>query len=141
MVYTTNSAEETERLAAELAAKLDAGDFVALRGDLGAGKTAFARGLARGLGVRRTVLSPSFTLMRMYTEGRLPLYHFDMYRLSGPEDLAEIGFDEYAEGDGVCVAEWAERAGAALPQRYLDIYIEGSADLPRRITVSEAGEG
>lgn len=135
MTCTSHSVEETERLAARLAAELQPGDFVALSGDLGAGKTAFARGLARGLGVSRPVLSPSFTLMRMYLDGRLPLYHFDVYRLEDPDELIDIGFDEYAEGDGVCVAEWADRAGPVLPPRRIEVRLEGSADEPRRITI------
>lgn len=135
MVHTTHSTEETEELAARLAAELGKGDFVALRGDLGAGKTAFARGLARGLGVSGPVRSPSFTLMRQYTGGRLPLYHFDAYRLEGPDDLVQIGFDEYAQGDGVCLVEWADRIETALPARRLEVCIEGSADAPRRIRV------
>lgn len=133
MECTSSSVEETEKLAAQLAKELKPGDFVALQGDLGAGKTAFARGLARGLGVKKPVLSPSFTLMRMYTDGRLPVYHFDLYRLDGADELAEIGFDDYAGAGGVCIAEWADRIPEALPERRLDVFIEGSADEPRRI--------
>ena len=135
MIHTARSLRETEALAEELAAGLQRGDFVALRGDLGAGKTAFARGLVRGLGSRAPVRSPSFTLMRIYADGRLPVYHFDAYRLAGPDELDALDFAEYAEGDGVCLVEWPERIEDALPPDRTEVRIEGSADEPRRITV------
>lgn len=139
MTYTSRSPQETEALAAGVAAELQPGDFVALSGDLGAGKTAFARGLARGLGVSRQVLSPSFTLMRQYLEGRIPLYHFDVYRLGDPDELEETGFHDYAEGDGVCVTEWADRIRGFLPERRLEVRLEGSADEPRQISIEWMG--
>lgn len=135
MIHTSRSAKETEELAVHLAAELKPGDFIALCGDLGAGKTVFARGLARGLGVRRAVPSPTFTLMRLYLDGRMPLYHFDVYRLDDADELEEIGFYEYAGGDGVCVTEWADRIADNLPESRIEVRIDGSADEPRRITI------
>ncbi|MEW6771242.1 MAG: tRNA (adenosine(37)-N6)-threonylcarbamoyltransferase complex ATPase subunit type 1 TsaE [Bacillota bacterium] len=116
----SNSAEETRMLGERLGRLLQSGDVVALQGDLGAGKTCFTQGVARGLGVAGRVTSPTFVLIREY-EGRLPLYHFDAYRLTGPEDLLALGSDDYFEDAGVSVVEWAEHVAAALPQDRLEI--------------------
>ena len=114
MIYYTKSAEETERLAAAMAQRLQPGDVVAFYGGLGAGKTAFTRGLARGLGIKEPVTSPTYTIVNEYLSGRLPLFHFDMYRLQSAQELFDLGWDEYLERGGVCVVEWSERVEDAL---------------------------
>ena len=112
--YLTHNEQETEALGEALARRLRAGDTVAFRGDLGAGKTAFTRGLARGLGCKGRVTSPTFTIVNEY-EGDLPLFHFDMYRLGGEDELFDIGWEDYLGRGGVCAVEWSERVSAALP--------------------------
>ena len=102
------SLEETQRLGMLLGTLARAGDVILLDGDLGAGKTAFTQGIGLGLGVGATINSPTFTILKEY-EGRLPLYHFDLYRIDEPEEIASLGFDDYFDGEGVCVVEWAER--------------------------------
>ena len=119
----TNSAAETRELGKRLAEKLKAGDVILLEGDLGAGKSEFARGVAKGLGVTETVTSPSFTILNAYDSGRLPLYHFDWYRLQDPEELYELGLEEYLGGDGVALVEWPGQAPEALPRDFLMIEI------------------
>ena len=114
MEYISRSESETEAVGERLAAALSPGAVVAYRGGLGMGKTAFTRGLARGLGCRGRVTSPTFTIVNEY-EGDIPLFHFDMYRLSGPEDLFDIGWEDYLSRRGVCLVEWSERIVAALP--------------------------
>ncbi len=115
MIRTYSAAETRERGKA-LAALLRAGDVILLEGELGAGKSELARGIARGLGVRETVTSPSFTILNVYESGRLPLYHFDWYRLESEEELYELGMDEYLGGDGVALVEWPERCPDAVPE-------------------------
>ena len=115
MEFLTHSEAETEELGRRLAERLTPGTVVAYRGGLGMGKTAFTRGLARGLGCRERVTSPTFTIVNEYGGGRLPLFHFDMYRLEGAEDLFDIGWDDYLDRCGVCAVEWSERAEEALP--------------------------
>jgi tRNA threonylcarbamoyladenosine biosynthesis protein TsaE len=121
----TTDEEQTRALAGRLAALLHPGDVLALVGDLGAGKTRLVQGLARGLGVPETVpvTSPTFTLLASYRQGRLPLFHFDLYRLCKDEDLERIGAEEYLWGEGVCAVEWAERVPGALPEDALWILI------------------
>lgn len=114
MEFWTQSPEETEALGAALASSLRPGQVVAFRGPLGAGKTAFTRGLARGLGVTGPVTSPTYTIVNEYTGGRMPLFHFDMYRLSSEEDLFDIGWEDYLDRGGLCVVEWSERVFGAL---------------------------
>ena len=114
MNYTTRSALETELLGARLAQRLRPGDVVALRGGLGAGKTAFTRGLARGLGVDEAVTSPTYTIVNEYPRGRLPLFHFDMYRLHDAEELFDLGWEDYLDRGGVCAVEWSENVWEAL---------------------------
>ena len=113
MEWVTNAPEETERMGEELASRLLPGTVVAFTGDLGAGKTAFTRGLARGLGVEGPVTSPTFTIVNEY-EGRLPLFHFDMYRLGSSDELFDIGWEDYLARGGVCAVEWSERVEDAL---------------------------
>ena len=115
MEYLSHNTEETEALGEALAARLRPGDVVAYCGGLGMGKTAFTRGLARGLGCTGRVSSPTFTLVNEH-EGPLPLFHFDLYRLGGEEELFDIGWEEYLDRGGVCAVEWSERAGDALPE-------------------------
>ena len=114
MQYLTHTPEETERLGECLAAKLQPGDVIAFYGDLGAGKTAFTRGLARGLGVMAPVTSPTYTIVNEYLGGVMPLFHFDMYRLESADDLFDIGWDDYLERGGVCAVEWSENVEEAL---------------------------
>jgi tRNA threonylcarbamoyladenosine biosynthesis protein TsaE len=108
--YITDSAEETEAAGKNIAAKLKKGDIVAIRGGLGAGKTALVRGIAAKLAPNAQVSSPTFSLVNVYA-GELPLYHFDLYRLEGADDLWSIGFDDYLDGSGICLVEWSERSG------------------------------
>lgn len=120
----TFSAAETQKLAAHVGSMLQKGDIVVLRGDLGAGKSEFARGLARGIGIEGAVPSPSFTILNVHESGRLPLYHFDWYRISDADELYEIGIEEYLPGEGITLIEWAERAEELLPERRLEVHIE-----------------
>jgi tRNA threonylcarbamoyladenosine biosynthesis protein TsaE len=137
MLTVTNSAEETRALGEQLAERLSAGDVVTLEGELGAGKSELARGIARGLGVTETVTSPSFTILNVYESGRCPLYHFDWYRLESEEELYELGMDEYLGGDGIAVIEWAERCPEAVPENVIRIRLEVTGGESRRITVSD----
>jgi len=114
MEFTTHSPGQTERLGALLAERLRPGDVVAYRGGLGAGKTAFTRGLARGLGATETVTSPTYTIVNEYLSGRLPLFHFDMYRLSSSDELFDIGWEDYLARGGVCAVEWSENVQDAM---------------------------
>ena len=132
VLVTTVSAEATRRLAAGLAAVAEAGDVIALSGDLGAGKTHFAKGFAEGLGVGATVNSPSFVLMAEYA-GRLPLFHLDLYRLADASEAIGGGLIDERQADGVTLIEWAERLGAALPPDRLEVRIDGTGDEPRTI--------
>ena len=114
MERVTDSPEETEALGEALAGQLEPGTVIAFTGDLGAGKTAFVRGLARGLGVRERVTSPTFTTVNEYEGGRLPLFHFDMYRLGSADELFDIGWEDYLARGGVCAVEWSENVSDAL---------------------------
>ena len=114
MEFITHSAAETELLGARLSALLLPGDVIAYRGGLGAGKTAFTRGLARGLGITEAVTSPTYTIVNEYPEGRLPLFHFDMYRLHSADELFDLGWEDYLERNGVCAVEWSENVREAL---------------------------
>ena len=119
MDFLSHSEAETESLGRRLAERLSPGAVVAYRGDLGMGKTAFTRGLAQGLGCRARVTSPTFTIVNEYAGGRLPLFHFDLYRLEGAGDLFDIGWDDYLDRGGVCAVEWSERVAEALPPETL----------------------
>ena len=134
MNYISNSPAETERLGAALAEKLGPGTVIAYRGDLGAGKTAFTRGLARGLGYAEPVTSPTYTIVNEYLGGRLPLFHFDMYRLRSAEDLWDIGWEDYLDRGGVCAVEWSENVAEAL-EGAITVSIEKLDDTTRRITI------
>ena len=136
MDYLTHNEIETEALGETLARRLGPGDVVAYRGDLGAGKTAFTRGLARGLGCTGRVTSPTFTVVNEY-EGRLPLFHFDLYRLEGEDALYDVGWEDYLDRGGVCAVEWSERAEDALPRETVWVSIRRCAESGdwRRITI------
>ena len=136
MRYVTNSEEETEALGARLAAVLTPGTVVAFTGDLGAGKTAFTRGLARGLGVTDRVTSPTFTIVNEYEGGRLPLFHFDMYRLDGADELFHIGWEDYLARGGVCAVEWSENVAEAIEDGAVRVFmVRGDGDDDRIITI------
>ena len=138
MEFITNSPEETEKVGAALGRILPPGTILAYRGDLGAGKTAFTRGLARGLGYREPVTSPTYTIVNEYLGGRLPLFHFDMYRLRSSDDLWDIGWDDYLDRGGVCAVEWSENVDDAMEGAiYVTIHKTGEAS--RRIVI-EGGE-
>lgn len=122
MKFYSNSPEETAEFAKSFASELKPGDVISLNGDLGAGKTAFVQGLAKGLGITEYLSSPTFTIVNCY-EGKMPLYHFDVYRIADEEEMYEIGYDEYVDGDGVCVIEWAENIESILPADRYDITI------------------
>ena len=134
MEFITHSPEETERLGAALAQLLTAGDIIAYRGDLGAGKTAFTRGLARGLGCRESVTSPTYTIVNEYLSGRLPLFHFDMYRLASSDDLWGIGWEDYLDRGGVCAVEWSENVDDAM-EGAVRVCIEKISEDVRKITI------
>ena len=139
MVQHTHSPEETEVLGARLAACLKPGDVVAYFGDLGAGKTAFTRGLARGLGIRQPVTSPTYTLVNEYLDGKMPLFHFDMYRLSSSDDLFDIGWEDYLTRGGVCAVEWSENVEEALEEDAVRVDIRrGDRENERIISVENA---
>ena len=132
--YITTSPEETEAVAFALAQGLSAGTIIAYTGDLGAGKTAFTRGLARGLGIREPVTSPTYTIVNEYLSGRLPLFHFDMYRLSCADDLFDIGWEDYLERGGICAVEWSENVEEAM-EGAIRVRIQKTGEDTRRITV------
>lgn len=137
--FLTNSPEETEALGERLAKVLRPGTVLAYRGDLGAGKTAFTRGLARGLGYKEAVTSPTYTIVNEYLGGRLPLFHFDMYRLHSDDDLWDIGWEDYLDRNGVCAVEWSENVPEAMAGA-LTVNIEKLGDTARRITIEGGTE-
>ena len=137
MELLSHSPEETEDIGARLAETLKPGAVVAFTGDLGAGKTAFTRGLARGLGVPDRVTSPTFTIVNEYEGGRLPLFHFDMYRLGSADELFDIGWEDYLRRGGVCAVEWSENIAGALEPDAVRVDIRrGSSDQERVITIA-----
>ena len=134
MQFTTNSPAETEKIGAALGKILQPGTVIAYRGDLGAGKTAFTRGLSRGLGCREQVTSPTYTIVNEYLGGRLPLFHFDMYRLRCADDLFDIGWDDYLERGGICAVEWSENVAEAMEDP-ITVTIEKTGENSRRIII------
>lgn len=136
----TASPEDTRRLGARLATVARPGDLICLWGDLGAGKTVFAKGFGAGLGVEATILSPSFVLMGEYA-GRLPMFHIDLYRLASADEALDGGLLDDRQAAGVVLVEWPDRLGAAIPPGRLDVRIEGGADEPRNIRVEAHGDG
>ncbi|MGG3884533.1 tRNA (adenosine(37)-N6)-threonylcarbamoyltransferase complex ATPase subunit type 1 TsaE [Brevibacillus panacihumi] len=135
--WTLAGVEQTQNFAERLAAFLQPGDLLALEGDLGAGKTTFTQGLARGLGVRNVVNSPTFTIIKEY-QGRLPLYHMDVYRVG--DDVDSLGLDDYFFGEGVCVVEWASLIEDVLPQERLTIFLRTAGDEQRLIELVPQGD-
>ena len=134
MEFITYSPEETEAIGQRLGAILSAGTILAYEGDLGAGKTAFTRGLAKGLGANDPVTSPTYTIVNEYLSGRIPLFHFDMYRLRSSEDLWDIGWDDYLDRGGVCAVEWSENVRDAMEDA-VTVRIEKTGEDTRRITI------
>ena len=135
MEFITNSPQETENLGAALGKILKPGTIIAYRGDLGAGKTAFTRGLARGLDIHEPVTSPTYTIVNEYLTGKMPLFHFDMYRLSSADDLFDIGWEDYLERGGVCAVEWSENVQDAL-ENPITVTIEKLGEDSRSITIT-----
>ena len=135
----TRNAGETRAAGRALARRLRAGDTVLLRGPLGAGKSEMTRGIAEGLGVTETVTSPSFTILNVYESGRVPLYHFDWYRLESEEELYELGMDEYLGGDGIAAVEWPEMCPEAVPEDCLEVLLEPAGEEARHITMRPRG--
>lgn len=124
MVYETYSADETFALGKRIGEQARPGQIYTLNGDLGVGKTVFTQGFAKGLGIDEPVNSPTFTILQIYEEGRLPLYHFDVYRIGDPEEMDEIGYEDCFFGEGVCLIEWAERIEELLPENIIKVMIE-----------------
>jgi tRNA threonylcarbamoyladenosine biosynthesis protein TsaE len=135
-IYSSPSPEATRLFAHKLSARLQAGDVVLLQGNLGAGKTEFVKGMAEGFGVADPVTSPTFALLNIY-QGRIPLYHFDLYRLHRVEELFEIGFDEFVGGDGVALVEWPELFAAEMPSDHLQVAISRGEGLTERTIAVE----
>lgn len=124
MVFETNGPEETNELGIKIAEAARPGQIFTLTGDLGVGKTVFTQGFAKGLGITGAVCSPTFTIVQIYEEGRMPLYHFDVYRISDIEEMEEIGYDDYFFGQGVCLIEWAQLIEELIPDEAVRIVIE-----------------
>lgn len=124
MILESFSEENTFEIGKKLAMNAKAGDIFALSGDLGVGKTVFAKGFAEGLGIEDNISSPTFTFVLVYENGRMPLYHFDMYRIADPEELEEIGYEDYFFGEGVCLVEWPSRVEELLPENTVRVSIE-----------------
>ena len=140
MVIESNSPEETFRVGKELGERAYAGQVFTLTGDLGVGKTVFTQGLAKGLGIDEPVNSPTFTIVQEYDGGRLPFYHFDVYRSGDIEEMEEVGFDDYVMGEGVSLIEWADLIRENLPDKRTEILIEKNLERGfdyRRITVTQ----
>ena len=135
MEFITNSPLETEKVGETLGKSLQPGTILAYEGDLGAGKTAFTRGLARGLGCAEQVTSPTYTIVNEYLSGRMPLFHFDMYRLSCADDLWDIGWDDYLERGGVCAVEWSENVRDAMEDA-ITVCIQKLGEDTRKITIT-----
>ncbi|MBQ8203466.1 MAG: tRNA (adenosine(37)-N6)-threonylcarbamoyltransferase complex ATPase subunit type 1 TsaE [Clostridia bacterium] len=135
-IYISNSPEETQKIAAEFAKELKGSEVIAFTGNLGMGKTCFTRGLAKGLGFVGEVTSPTFALINEYRGGRLPIFHFDMYRVSGWEDLYSTGYFDYADEGGVIVVEWSENISSALDNKTIYISIEQTGETSRKIMIS-----
>ena len=139
-IYETQSMEETRELGRQMGTAAGPGDVLTLSGDLGVGKTVFTKGFALGIGVTEAVSSPTFTIVQEYHSGRLPLYHFDVYRIGDPEEMDEVGFDDYVYGDGVSLIEWAELIEEILPEKRTRILIEKDVEKGfdyRKITVEK----
>ena len=140
MIIETNSAEETFALGKALGEKASPGQIYTLDGDLGTGKTVFTQGVAAGLGITEAISSPTFTILQEYDTGRLPLYHFDVYRIGDIEEMEEIGYDDYFFGEGICLIEWADLIREILPEHVIRITIEKDLEKGfdyRKITIGD----
>ena len=140
MVFESNSEKDTFDMGRQIGEKALPGDVYTLVGDLGVGKTVFTKGLAKGLGIEEPVSSPTFTIVQIYEEGRMPLYHFHVYRIGDLEEMDEIGYEDYFYGDGVCLIEWADLIREILPEHYKEIRIGKDLDKGfdyRRISICE----
>ena len=138
MIYETFSAEETYELGKELGKNAKPGSVYALIGDLGVGKTVFTQGVAAGLEITEHINSPTFTIVQVYEEGRLPFYHFDVYRIGDPEEMEEIGYEDYFYGEGVCFVEWANLIEELMPEHTVTVTIEKNPEKGfdyRKITI------
>ena len=138
MIIETNSPEETFNAGKALGEKVKPGDIYLLNGDLGVGKTVFTQGVAKGLGITEHVNSPTFTIVQVYDEGRIPFYHFDVYRIGDVEEMDEIGYEDYFYGEGLCIIEWAELIEEIIPENAKNITIEKNLEKGfdyRKITI------
>ena len=143
MIIETRSPEETFILGKKIGEAALPGQVYTLNGDLGVGKTIFTQGVAAGLGITEAVSSPTFTIVQVYEEGRLPFYHFDVYRIGDIEEMEEIGYDDYFFGQGICLIEWAKLIHEILPEKRISVTIEKDLDKGfdyRRITIEEIEE-
>ena len=140
MKYISNSYEETQKIAADFAKTLKEGDVLCMYGDLGVGKTVFTQGIAKGLEITEPINSPTFTIVQVYEEGRMPFYHFDVYRIGDVEEMEEIGYEDYFYGEGLTMIEWANLIEELLPEHYREICIEKDLEKGfdyRRITIED----
>lgn len=138
MIYETMSPQETFELGKKIGKNAQPGQIICLDGDLGVGKTVFTQGFAQGLGIEESVNSPTFTIIQVYDEGRLPLYHFDVYRIGDPEEMYEIGYEDYFFGEGVCLIEWSKLIEELIPENAATVLIEKNLEKGldyRQITV------
>ena len=143
MIYETYSAKETQQLGRKFAEQIKPGNVCALVGDLGVGKTVFTQGIAQGLGIREPICSPTFTIVQVYEEGRMPFYHFDVYRIGDVEEMEEVGYEDCFFGGGVCLIEWAELISELLPSDCIHICIEKDLNRGfdyRKITIEPLGD-
>lgn len=141
-IYETYSPEETHQLGQKIGAMASPGDVYTLVGDLGVGKTVFTQGIAEGLNITEPICSPTFTIVQVYEEGRMPFYHFDVYRIGDIEEMDEIGYEDYFYGEGLCMIEWANLIEEILPEKRFDVTIEKDLDKGfdyRKITIKEHG--
>lgn len=142
-IYETNSAEETFEIGKQLGEQAKAGEIYTLVGDLGVGKTVFTQGVAKGLGILEPISSPTFTIVQIYEQGRLPFYHFDVYRIGDVEEMEEIGYEDCFYGEGICLIEWANLIEEILPESYTAIKIEKNLEKGfdyRKITIGKPEE-
>ena len=138
IIIETTNAEETFKLGVKIGEQARPGEIYTLNGDLGVGKTVFTQGVARGLGIEEPVNSPTFTIVQVYEEGKMPFYHFDVYRIVDIEEMEEIGYDDYFFGNGVCLIEWAELIQELLPKQIISVNIEKNPEKGfdyRKITI------
>ena len=143
MVIETHDPEETFEVGRKIGMNAKPGQIYTLTGDLGVGKTVFTQGVAAGLGITEPVNSPTFTIIQEYEDGRLPFYHFDVYRIGDLEEMEEIGYDDYFFGQGICLIEWAELIEEILPEKRIEVTMEKDLEKGfeyRKITIEERGE-